>query len=150
MPLAEHVVADYQTTRLSLKAHPMSFLRDRFRAERVLSCAEADGDARCRLRQGGGRRPGAPAAGQGKCHLHDHRGRDRNLQRPDLWARNFKRFRREVMSARLALVEGRVQRSEEGVVHVMASRLHDRTAESGPAFAGTRGQATNSPAPTNC
>ena len=27
MPICEHVVADYQTTRLSLKAHPMSFLR---------------------------------------------------------------------------------------------------------------------------
>ena len=27
MPLSEEVVADYQTTRLSLKAHPMAFLR---------------------------------------------------------------------------------------------------------------------------
>ena len=27
MPLSEHVVNDYQTLRLSLKAHPMSFLR---------------------------------------------------------------------------------------------------------------------------
>src|SRR5690606_14470328 len=27
MPLSEEVVADYQTQRLSLKAHPMSFLR---------------------------------------------------------------------------------------------------------------------------
>src|SRR3984885_11146655 len=30
MPLAEHVVADYQTIRLSLKGHPMEFLRARF------------------------------------------------------------------------------------------------------------------------
>ena len=28
MPLAEHVVADYQTIRLSIKGHPMQFLRD--------------------------------------------------------------------------------------------------------------------------
>ena len=27
MPLAEHVVNDYQTLRLSLKAHPVSFLQ---------------------------------------------------------------------------------------------------------------------------
>src|SRR5690606_3146568 len=40
MPLSEHVVADYQTLRLSLKAHPMSFLRERYTAERILS-AEA-------------------------------------------------------------------------------------------------------------
>ena len=42
MPLAEQVVADYQTTRLSLKGHPMAFLRERLAAEGVLSCAEAD------------------------------------------------------------------------------------------------------------
>ena len=35
MPLSEHVVNDYQTIKLSLKAHPMSFLRARCRAERV-------------------------------------------------------------------------------------------------------------------
>ena len=32
MPLGEHVVADYQTMRLSLKAHPMRFLRDHYAA----------------------------------------------------------------------------------------------------------------------
>ena len=53
-----------------------------------------------------------------------------------LWARDFKRFRREVMSARLALIEGRVQRSAEGVVHVMASRIHDRTPDLSRLFAG--------------
>ncbi len=31
MALSEHVVNDYQTLRLSLKAHPMSFLREDFR-----------------------------------------------------------------------------------------------------------------------
>ena len=30
MPLSEHVVNDYQTARLSLKAHPMHFLRDHY------------------------------------------------------------------------------------------------------------------------
>ena len=32
MPLSEHVVNDYRTLRLSLKAHPMSFLRARVNA----------------------------------------------------------------------------------------------------------------------
>ena len=32
MALSEHVVNDYQTLRLSLKAHPMSFLREDFSA----------------------------------------------------------------------------------------------------------------------
>jgi error-prone DNA polymerase len=40
MPHGE-VVADYQTLRLSLKGHPMQFLRDALRAERVITCKEA-------------------------------------------------------------------------------------------------------------
>src|SRR3546814_1395740 len=46
-----------------------------------------------------------------------------------LWARLFEMQRRPVMASRLMLVEGEVQRSKEGVVHLMASRVHDRTAE---------------------
>ena len=36
---------------------------------------------------------------------------------------------REVMGARLLLVEGKVQRSPEGVVHLVAQRVHDRTGD---------------------
>ena len=46
-----------------------------------------------------------------------------------LWARLFERFRKEVMGARLLLIEGRVQKSVEGVVHLMAQRVFDRTRE---------------------
>ena len=35
MPLSEHVVNDYRTLRLSLKAHPMRFLRSRVAASRI-------------------------------------------------------------------------------------------------------------------
>src|SRR6266567_3960558 len=38
MPLPEQVVADYQTIRLSLKGHPMEFLRPMFAQERVVAC----------------------------------------------------------------------------------------------------------------
>src|SRR4030081_3550312 len=38
MPLPEQVVADYQTIRLSLKGHPMEFLRPMFAKERVIAC----------------------------------------------------------------------------------------------------------------
>ncbi|MFN4271733.1 MAG: error-prone DNA polymerase [Aliihoeflea sp.] len=130
MPLAEHVVADYQTTRLSLKAHPMSFLRERFRAERVLSCREADGARDAAFVKVAGVVLVRQRPGKGNAifmTIEDETGICNVL----LWARDFKRFRREVMSARLALVEGRIQRSEEGVVHLMASRIHDRTAELG-------------------
>ena len=38
MPLPEQVVADYQTIRLSLKGHPMEFLRPMFASEGVIAC----------------------------------------------------------------------------------------------------------------
>src|SRR3546814_1739641 len=44
-----------------------------------------------------------------------------------LWARQFERYRRAIMASRLMLAEGRVQKSREGVVHLMASRIIDRT-----------------------
>ena len=37
-PLPEHVVADYQTIRLSLKGHPIQFLRAMFTRENVIAC----------------------------------------------------------------------------------------------------------------
>ena len=40
MSLGEHVAADYQTLRLSLKAHPMAVLRPIFTRERIMTCAE--------------------------------------------------------------------------------------------------------------
>jgi error-prone DNA polymerase len=45
-----------------------------------------------------------------------------------LWARDLERQRRAVMSARLMVVEGVIQKSDEGVVHLMATQIHDRTA----------------------
>ena len=44
-----------------------------------------------------------------------------------LWARLFEAYRREVMGARLMLVEGEVQRSREGIVHLMGARVRDRS-----------------------
>ncbi|MEJ8630941.1 hypothetical protein P0F65_15940 [Sphingomonas sp. I4] len=40
MPLSEQVSADYRATRLSLKGHPMAFLRRELAAEGVLSAAD--------------------------------------------------------------------------------------------------------------
>ncbi|MEN2787818.1 error-prone DNA polymerase [Sphingomonas qilianensis] len=126
---AEHVVADYQMTRLSLKNHPMHFLRDVLDAEGVSSCA-ATSAARHgqRVRTAGivlvRQRPG-----NGKAifvTIEDETG----VTNIVLWERQFERFRREVMSARLMLVEGEVQKAgprDGNVVHLMATRVIDRT-----------------------
>jgi error-prone DNA polymerase len=126
MPLSEHVLADYQTIRLSLKGYPTQFLREMFRAERVMSCAEvtsAKDGARCRaagivlVRQ----MPGAK--GVVFITLSDETG----IANVVIWPRIFERFRAAVMGARLLLVEGRIQRSPEGIVHLVAERLIDRS-----------------------
>jgi error-prone DNA polymerase len=124
--LGEHVAADYQTLRLSLKAHPMAILRKGFNAERV-STAVALHD----LKDGAfARMAGVVLVRQrpGKGNaifitLEDETG----VANVVLWASKLERFRKAVMGARLLLVEGRVQKSPEGVLHLMASHLDDRT-----------------------
>ncbi|PTM43129.1 error-prone DNA polymerase [Bosea sp. 124] len=128
MPLPQQIVADYQTVRLSLKGHPMGMLRPLFRRDGVLSCAELD----TRLDGSWARAAGVVLVrqrpGNGKAifiTLEDETGIANIL----LWARLFERFRREVMSGRLLQIEGRVQKSPEGVVHLMGQRVVDRTAD---------------------
>ena len=129
MPLSEHVVADYQTLRLSLKAHPMSFLRARLAAhpgQRVLTAsalAQARDGAKVAVagvvlvRQ----KPGS-AKGVVFMTIEDETG----VANAVIWAKTLERFRRVVMGARLVLIHGRVQR-HESIVHVVAQRLEDRS-----------------------
>ena len=127
MPLAEEVVSDYQTTRLSLKGHPMQFLRAAFAQQGVLSCADANvaPDGR-KVRVAGvvlvRQRPGKGNAVF--ITIEDETG----IANAMLWARDMERQRRAVMAARLMLIEAEIQRSEEGVVHLMVRRIIDRTA----------------------
>ena len=46
-----------------------------------------------------------------------------------LWESIFPRFRKEVMGSRLLLAEGKVQKSPEGVLHLMVEKLIDRSAD---------------------
>ncbi len=69
-PLVEHVVTDYQTTRLSLKGHPMAFLRRRLAGEGIASCLQVGAAKNGALVRAAGCRPHPPAAGQGQCDLH--------------------------------------------------------------------------------
>lgn len=130
MPLKEHIATDYQTTRLSLKGHPMQILRPMFDAERVLSAEAVYAKKHGALVKTAGvvlvrQRPGTGNAIF--VTLEDETGVVNIL----LWARLFETFRREVMAARLMEVEGTVEKSVEGVLHVMARRVIDRSAELG-------------------
>jgi len=125
MTRPEHVITDYQTLRLSLKGHLMEFLRRRLNAEGIVSCKEVGGltdgaFVRCAglvlVRQ----RPGEGNAVF--VTLSDETG----VCNVVIWARTFEGYRKEVMGARLLLAEGKVQKSE-GVVHLMAEHLIDRS-----------------------
>ena len=127
MPLSEHVVNDYQTLRLSLKAHPMSFLRSRFKADGVASCDDlrklADGvhvslAGVILVRQ----RPGT-AKGVVFMTLEDETG----VSNAVVWPQLLERYRKVVMGARLILIRGRVQR-HENIIHLVAEYLEDRSA----------------------
>tara|TARA_R110000868_G_scaffold65839_21_gene196623 strand:- start:1972 stop:5550 length:3579 start_codon:yes stop_codon:yes gene_type:complete len=126
MPLAEQVATDYQVTRLSLKGHPMQFLRPAFAAEGVLTCAQASAAKNGARVQVAGVVLVRQRPGKGNAvfiTIEDETGVANIL----LWARLFEMQRRAVMASRLMLVEGEIQRSKEGVVHLMAVRVHDRS-----------------------
>jgi error-prone DNA polymerase len=129
MPLPEQVVADYQTIRLSLKGHPMQFLRPVFSGEGVLACAEvSDANDKRRVRCAGvvlvRQRPGS-ANGVVFMTLEDETG----IANIVVWPKVMERFRKEVMGARLVLVEGYIQSSPEKVVHLVAEKLFDRSSD---------------------
>ncbi len=128
MPLAEHVVNDYQTVRLSLKAHPMHFLRERYAAQKFIPADQLA------TRRDGGRVSMAglvlirqrPGSAKGVCFitLEDETGIANLVVWPDV----FDEQRKIVMGARLMAVQGIIQNdAEDGVIHVVARRLEDHT-----------------------
>ncbi|MGE9009566.1 error-prone DNA polymerase [Leptospira interrogans] len=127
MPLPEQVVADYQTIRLSLKGHPMEFLRTMFSKERIVPCEHiAHRNDRRHVRCAGvvlvRQRPGS-AKGVVFMTLEDETG----IANIVVWPAVMEKFRKEVMGARLILVEGYIQSSPEHVTHLVAQRLFDRS-----------------------
>ena len=122
----EQVVEDYRTLRLSLRAHPLAFLRERLEGRGALT-AEAmaraqDGDRAATaglvlVRQ----RPGS-AKGVIFMTLEDETGTVNVV----VWPNILEKYRPAIVGARLALVRGRVQRAGE-IVHLVAARVEDLT-----------------------
>lgn len=126
MPKAEHVVADYQTLRLSLKAHPLMFYRASLRQQGFASSADLS-------RMYHGQKVSLaglvlvrqkPGSAKGVCFitLEDETG----VANLVIWPKMFKFYRRTIMSARLMVVHGRVQ-TDGRVIHVVADDLQDRS-----------------------
>ncbi len=124
MPLGEHVVEDYRTLGLSLKTHPCALLRSDLDGRRAVKAEQL-------TRMGNGQRtrvaglvlvrqrPGT-ASGVIFMTLEDETG----IANIVVWPKLFEQFRREVLGGRLVAIDGPVQ-SENGVIHVIAERVHD-------------------------
>ena len=126
MPVCEQVIADYQTLRLSLKAHPMSFLRKSLETQGYITTrALQQSGNRSRARIAGlvlvRQRPGTA---KGVCFitLEDELG----VANLVVWPNVMEQYRPAVMQSRLLSVEGYVQRDAD-IIHLVAEHLEDRS-----------------------
>lgn len=120
----EDVVADYSSSGLSLKRHPVSFLRSRLQQLKVVAAEElASWPADRRVRVAGlvlmRQRP-QTAAGVTFVTLEDETGIANLVVYPAVW----KRFRATARFASVLMASGRLQR-EGDIIHVVCDRLED-------------------------
>lgn len=123
---SEHVVQDYASTSLSLKAHPVSFVREKLRLLHILSTKETQKTKDGVLVKVAGlvlvrQRPGT-AGGVCFITIEDETGFSNLVVFENL----FEKYRKEILHSRLLMVEGKLQR-EGQVVHVIVQRCFDLT-----------------------
>ncbi|MEO6315940.1 MAG: error-prone DNA polymerase [Chitinophagaceae bacterium] len=124
MSASEHVVQDYAATSLSLKAHPVSFVREKLQLLHVIATKELahgqDGDiVKCAglvlVRQ-------RPGTAKGVCFItiEDETGFANLVVFQNL----FEKYRKPILQSRLLMVEGVLQREGE-VIHIIAKHCYD-------------------------
>ena len=131
MTASQNVVSDYESIRLSLNAHPVSFLRDRITAQRGIECRQVvtarEGEASvCGIvlvRQ-------RPGSAKGVCFitLEDETG----IANLVVWPKVFETYRPVIMTAKMLFAVGRIQRASRadgGVTHLIVDHLEDRSTD---------------------
>ncbi len=125
MTAGREVVEDYRALQLSLRAHPLAFVRPQLEARRIVSAAGLAGIRDGRKVEVAGivlvrQRPGA--GNVTFITIEDESG----VANIIVWQRIFDAHRRIVMGAAMIGVKGRLQREGE-VIHVIADTLEDMT-----------------------
>jgi error-prone DNA polymerase len=124
MTAGGEVVEDYGHVGLTLRNHPVSFLREDLRRQRVVTCAKAMQARDGRWLRTAGlvlvRQMPSSAKGVMFITIEDETGTANLVIRPKL----FERQRRVILSARMMAVHGCIQREGE-VVHLVAHRVAD-------------------------
>ncbi|MBO6827475.1 MAG: error-prone DNA polymerase [Sneathiella sp.] len=126
MPLGQHVVEDYSSLRLSLKAHPISFLRTELEKKPTITAQQITDIPTGRTVQTAGlvlvrQRPGS-AAGVIFLTLEDETGTMNAI----VWPKVFETYRRVILASRAILIKGELQK-EDGVIHIIAKYMEDIT-----------------------
>ncbi|WP_267347122.1 error-prone DNA polymerase [Sphingomonas sp. GM_Shp_2] len=118
------VIEDYRNLQLSLRAHPLSFVRDELGRRGVRRCADLAGIRDGRHVEVAGiilvrQKPGS-AKGVLFITIEDETGIANGI----LWPDRFEAQRRTVMSASMVGLKGRVQKEGE-VIHIICDRIID-------------------------
>lgn len=123
--LSEHVVQDYATTGLSIKGHPLTFIRHQLEMLHIKTAKEAIQTENKKIIKTAGlilirQRPGTA---KGVCFitLEDETGTTNLVVFPKL----FDKYRKEILHARLLMVEGVVEQTQ--VTHIIVRRIFDIT-----------------------
>jgi error-prone DNA polymerase len=126
MSLAEHVVQDYASTSLSLKAHPVKFVReklDQLSVVRTSDLSTLENGSKVKVaglvlvRQ-------RPGTAKGVCFMtiEDETG-FANLV---IFENIFEKYRKEILQSKLIMVEGNLQ-VEGDIIHVIVSQCYNFT-----------------------
>jgi error-prone DNA polymerase len=123
--LSEHVVQDYATTGLSIKGHPLTFVRHQLDMLHIKTAKDANATENKKVIKTAGlilirQRPGTA---KGVCFitLEDETGTTNLVVFPKL----FDKYRKEILHARLLMVEGVVEQTQ--VTHIIVRRVFDIT-----------------------
>ena len=126
MTAGREVVEDYRSTQLSLRGHPVAFLRDQLSAMDIVRCADLASIRDGRNVEVAGvilvrQRPGS-AKGVLFVTIEDETGIANGI----IWPDRFEIYRRQVMSTSMIAMRGRLQKEGE-VIHIICDRIvaHD-------------------------
>ncbi|MDJ0612855.1 MAG: error-prone DNA polymerase [Rhizobiaceae bacterium] len=126
MPLGEHVMIDYQSLTFSLKAHPISFLRNELKRRRFVTNVELQtlGNGN-RVTVAGlvlvRQRPGS-AKGVVFETIEDETG----VANVIIWPKTLEKYRTLVLGSRCVGITGKLQHADN-VIHVVAQHIEDLT-----------------------
>jgi len=125
MPLGEHVIHDYRSLGLSLKAHPVSFLRKRLDRTGVTPNEKLTDVPNGRRVSVAGLILVRQRPGKGNAiflTLED----EKHVANIIVWKSDFERLLPVIMGSKLVRVTGKLQ-CESDVVHIVAQKIEDLT-----------------------